>query len=90
MLFRSEEDYQALSALLTPILESAEAFDLAGASYKQQKDYCETTIEALQNILADVKAIFDDPDHGKIAAEDLEDLISWLTKSQNRIEARLS
>ena len=86
----TEEDYQALSALLTPILEDAKAFDLANASYSQQKSYCVTTIKALSKAMTEVKALFDDPDHGKIAAEALEDLISWLTKSQNRIEARIS
>jgi uncharacterized lipoprotein YddW (UPF0748 family) len=86
----TEEKYQTFVSLLTPILEDAKAFDLANASYSQQKNYCVTTIKALSKAMTEVKALFDDPDHGKIAAEDLQELISWLTKSQNRIEARLS
>lgn len=85
----TEEDYQALSALLTPILESAESFDLASATAGQKKDYCVATIGALKDVTEAVKALFDDPAHGKIAVKDLQDLINWLTKSQNRIEARL-
>ena len=85
----TEEDYQTLSALLTPILEDAEAFDLANASYSQKKNYCVSAIKALRDVTDDVKALFDDPAHGNTAAEDLEELISWLTKSQHRIDARL-
>ena len=85
----TEEDYQTLSALLTPILEDAEAFDLANASYSQKKNHCVSAIKALRDVTDDVKALFDDPAHGNTAAEDLEELISWLTKSQHRIDARL-
>lgn len=84
----SEEDYQALSALITPILEEAQAFDLEGASLSEKRSYCKSAIKDLQGILEDVKALFDDPSHGETAAEDLEELITWLTKSKNRLDAR--
>lgn len=85
----TEEDYQALAALLNPILEEAKAFDPEGTSLSKKRSYCKSAINDLQEILEDVKALFEDPAHGETAAEDLEELISWLTKSKNRLDARL-
>ena len=85
----TEENYQALAALLNPILEEAKAFDPEGTSLSKKRSYCKSAINDLQEILEDVKALFEDPVHGETAAEDLEELISWLTKSKNRLDTRL-
>ena len=84
----TEEEYARIQSVLTPILESANAFD-GSSSYKEQRAYCTETIVSLENAYTQIEALFAE-EHRNVVWQDFADLIKWLTKSANRIEARIN
>lgn len=86
----SEEDYQSLCTLLQPIIDEASAFDEDSTTWNQQLQYCQTTKAKLASAMETVETYFADSTKQKKVLADFEDLISWLTKSENRINAKFS
>jgi hypothetical protein len=84
----TEEEYARIQSVLTPILESANAFD-GSSSYKEQRAYCTETIASLENAYTQIETLFAE-EHRNVVWQDFADLIKWLTKSANRIEARIN
>ncbi len=86
----SEEDYQSLCTLLQPIIDEASAFDADSATWNQKLQYCQTTKAKLALAMETVETYLTEDSKQKIVLSDFEDLISWLTKSENRINAKFS
>ena len=86
----TEKDYQSLCALLQPIIDKATAFDADTATWKQQLEYCQTTKTELASAMETAKTYFKDSSKQEKVLADFEELISWLTKSETRIDAKFS
>lgn len=86
----AEKDYQSLCALLQPIIDKAAAFDADAATWKQQLEYCQTTKTELASAMETAKTYFKDSSKQEKVLADFEELISWLTKSETRIDAKFS
>lgn len=85
----SESDYDKLCGLLNPLIDDAKSFDLENASIEEKLQYCRTAKASLSDIVNEFDSMISDSKKRKLAKEDLNDLISWLTKSENRLNARL-
>lgn len=85
----SEEEYQSLRALLTPIIDEAAAFDLDSATLSQKLQYCQNTKAKLTSVMETVEGYFTDDSKQETVISDFENLISWLNKSENRIRERM-
>ena len=86
----SEEDYQALCNLLQPMIDEASAFDADSATQSEKLQYCQTTKAKLTSAMETIETYFADSSKQEKVLSDFEDLISWLTKSENRINAKFS
>ncbi len=85
----SESDYDALCGLLEPLIQAAEAFDAEKATVEEKLQYCGTVKTALSDVMADISEYISDAQKRKLVLEDFKDLESWMTKSENRLEARV-
>ena len=86
----SEADYQSLCTLLQPMIDDAAAFDADAATWKEKLQYVQSAKAELASAMETVKTYFADSTQQEKVLSDFEDLISWLTKSENRMNAKFS
>jgi len=85
----SESDYDLLCGQLDAIIKSAQAFDAEQATYEEMVQYCQTVKNELAAVIESLDGYISDKNKRKLVAEDFEDLISWMNKSENRMQARI-
>lgn len=78
----TDEEIAAVKELLTPIRDSALAFQ-EDSSSKDRIAYCSRTIELLEDASEKILPLFEGKQKG-YAEKDYQDLIHWLTVSRNR------
>lgn len=85
----SATDYQSLCALLQPIIEDADSFNLENASYEEKIQYCIKVKASLADVMDTVRDYISDDAKREFVLSDFEELDTWMTKSQNRLSARM-
>ena len=83
-----EEGYAQFVNLLQPIIDTANAFDLENSTFKEKLAYCKETLDAIEVAALQIEPLFSDTQF-EIVRVDFDNLISWLTKSKNRLDARI-
>lgn len=84
----SEEEYAQFETVLKTILDKANGFDSINATHKEKRTYCSETIKSLENALTQIAPLFTE-EQFKSVRTDFDNLIHWLTKSENRLNARI-
>lgn len=84
----SKEQCDSIRSLLQPILDEANAFDLAGASAAEKSAYCERAIGQIAAAKEEILPFFTDATQKKAIRAEFENLEHWLTISMNRWNTR--
>ena len=84
----TEEQCESIRSFLQPILEEANAFDLANATAAEKSAYCERAIAQISAAKEEILPFFADRTQRRAIRVEFENLEHWLTVSRNRWDAR--
>lgn len=84
----TDEQCDEIRSTLQPILDAADAFDLASASLAEKRAYCAETISSVRDAENALAPFFTDVTQRLAFRDELSQLVHWLTVSDNRLAAR--
>lgn len=83
-----KEQCASIRALLQPILDEANAFDLKNATAAEKSAYCEQAMQKIAAAKEEILPFFADRTQQKSIRAEFENLEHWLTVSRNRWDTR--